>query len=223
MHAMTLPPALFDFLRELRDHNERAWFTANKDRYEQQVRGPCLDFIRAVGDLLPTFAPSFVAEPRPVGGSLFRIQRDTRFAHDKAPYKTNIGMQFRHRDAQRDVHAPGFYLHVEPGQCFIGAGMWHPDGPTLQRIRARIIEQPAAWAAARAGLSLGGDRLKRPPAGIAADHPLVEDLKFKDFVVMAPLTEADVLAAGFLDHYVGVARSHAPLVRFLCGAVGLPY
>ena len=103
--------ATFSFLEELAAHNNRAWFEANKSRYESVVREPALQFIAAMAPLLAEFAPHFRAEPRRVGGSLMRVHRDTRFSRDKSPYKTNIGIQFRHA-LGKDVHAPGFYLHV---------------------------------------------------------------------------------------------------------------
>ena len=113
MTTQPISPALFDFLRALRANNERPWFEANKARYREEVRDPMLDFIAAFAGPLAEISPHFRADPRPNGGSLFRIYRDTRFSKDKTPYKTNVGAHFRHA-AGRDAHAPGFYLHLEP-------------------------------------------------------------------------------------------------------------
>jgi len=106
---------------------------------------------------------------------MFRIYRDVRFAADKSPYKTHAAAQFRHR-AAKDVHAPGFYLHLEPGGCFVGVGIWHPDGPTLAAIRTALVADPPGWTGAigdrafKRAFTLGGDALKRPPQGFDPGH-----------------------------------------------------
>jgi uncharacterized protein (TIGR02453 family) len=143
-----LPPPfegeLFAFLRELRQHNDRNWFEAYKPRYETAVRIPALAFIEAMGPRLATISPHFRALAKKSGGSLMRVYRDTRFSKDKTPYKTNVGIQFRH-EAGRDVHCPGFYLHLEPGRCFLGAGIWRPDSKALRAIRDFIADNPGGW------------------------------------------------------------------------------
>jgi uncharacterized protein (TIGR02453 family) len=221
-------PALFTFLRQLKKNNDREWFTANKARYEEEIREPALDFIAGFAPRLYRISPHFLADPRPVGGSLFRIHRDTRFSKDKTPYKTHTGIQFRH-EAAKDVHAPGYYVHLEPGLVMVAAGVWHPDSSALVRIRAAIDADPAGWRRATTGkrfrerFELGGDSLKRPPAGFAADHPLIDDLKRKDFVAAARLEERDVTAADFDEKLVREFRTAAPFVAFLCEALELPF
>jgi len=221
-------PELFRFLRDLKTHNDRAWFAANKDRYEDEVKGPALDFVADVAPQLERVSPHFVADPRPSGGSLFRIHRDTRFAKDKSPYKTYVGIQFRH-ELGKDAHAPGFYLHLEPKSVFVGAGIWHPDQPTLARIREAIAHDPEAWRRATGGKSfpwrfrLAGESLKRAPAGFDPAHPLIEDLKRKDFICVASLTEKDVCATGFVEDFAGTCRDASPLVRYLCTTLDLPF
>jgi uncharacterized protein (TIGR02453 family) len=221
-------PELFAFLRDLKANNDREWFAANKRRYEEAVKEPALDFVEAFARPLHAISPHFVADPRPAGGSLFRIHRDTRFSKDKSPYKTNTGIQFRH-EAGRDVHAPGFYVHLEPGAAMVAAGVWHPDGEALSRIRAAIDAHPAGWRRASTGkrfrdrYELGGDSLKRPPAGYPADHPLVEDLKRKDFVAVARLADREVTAPGFDAALARDFRAASPFVAFLCAALDLPF
>ena len=162
--------ATLGFLDELAANNERAWFEENKPRYEALVREPALEFIAAMAAPLAKLAPHFRAEPRKIGGSLMRVFRDTRFARDKSPYKTNIGIQLRH-ELGKDVHAPGFYLHIATDECFFGAGCWHPEADALGRIRDLIAAQPKRWFAARddrkfaAHWALAGDGLTRPPRG----------------------------------------------------------
>jgi uncharacterized protein (TIGR02453 family) len=220
--------ATFRFLDEVAANNNRAWFEANKSRYESDVREPALEFIAEMGPLLDEFAPNFRAEPRKVGGSLMRVFRDTRFSRDKAPYKTNIGIQFRH-SLGKDVHAPGFYLHVSTSECFLGAGCWHPEADALGRIRSLVATKPERWFAARDDIkfsrqwTLAGDALTRPPRGYAVDHPALEDLKRKDFIALATLSSDDVISPRLLKLAGSRFASAAPLMRFLCKALGVPY
>lgn len=102
--AGSFTPDIFAFLRDLATNNNRAWFHENKQRFEDSVRQPALDFITDFVEPLETLSPHFVADSRTVGGSLFRIHRDTRFSKDKTPYKLNTGMHFRHERA-KDAHA----------------------------------------------------------------------------------------------------------------------
>jgi len=213
---------LFKFLGDLKVNNDRDWFSANKDRYEAHVRGPALDFVADFAPHLERISPHFVADPRPSGGSLFRIHRDTRFSKDKSPYKPYTGIQFRHERA-KDAHTPGFYLHLQPRSVFAGVGIWHPDAPTLARIREAIVEDPSTWKRATRGLTLTGDSLKRAPAGFDSEHPLIEDLRRKDFIAMVELTQGDVCSRGFLERFARTCEEGSPLVRFVCGALDLAY
>ena len=134
------PLEMLRFLNELSAHNNRSWFQANKSRYEEHLLEPSLAFIAAMVDPLAKISPHFRAVPKRMGGSLMRIYRDVRFAKDKRPYKTNVGIQFRH-ETGKDVHAPGFYFHIDPDEVFVGAGIWHPDSKTLGKIRKAIEQQ----------------------------------------------------------------------------------
>jgi uncharacterized protein (TIGR02453 family) len=228
MAAPSFSPTLFSFLEELAEHNERAWFKANRRRYEECVQEPALAFITDFATHLRRITPHLTAEARPVGGSLFRIQRDTRFARDKTPYKTNVGISFRHAQSA-DVHAPGYYLHLEPGETFAACGMWHPSGGELARVRDAIATDPDGWAAAAhrgpfaASFKLDGDSLVRPPRGYDPEHPMIADLKRKDFLGVATLSESTVLGPGFVEEYARLCRDAAPLMRFLCDAVEVPF
>jgi uncharacterized protein (TIGR02453 family) len=218
----------FAFLKDLAANNRRDWFEQNKARYEDEVKQPATRFITDFGPHLKKISTNFRADPRPVGGSLFRIHRDVRFAKDKSPYKTHTGIHFRHFEAG-DAHAPGFYLHIEPGEVFVGVGIWHPDGPTLEKIRTRIAEEPGEWKRAVKGkaftsrFELGGESLSRPPKGFAPDHPLIEDLKRKDFIGGVSLTEKHLTGASFLKDFAALCRAGGSLNRFICGALGIPY
>jgi len=221
-------PELFNYLRQLKRNNNREWFNKNKDRYIEEVQQPALDFIADVAPGLRKISKNFVADPRPVGGSLFRIYRDTRFSKDKTPYKVHVGITFPHRSA-KDVHEPGFYLHLEPGEAFLAAGIWRPESKSATAIREAIVERPAAWRkAAHAGVfsksfHLSAESLVRAPRGFDPDHPLVEDLKRKDFIGSRSLDEKTVTSARFLETFLGACRDSAPLMRFLCEALHIQY
>lgn len=221
-------PALFKFLNRLKKNNRREWFEDNKESYLSDVRDPMLRFISDFAPRLAEISPHFLADPRPVGGSLFRIYRDTRFSKDKSPYKIMAAAQFRHEEA-KDVHAPGFYLHLEPSNIFVGTGLWHPDNPTLTKIRDAIVEDTAGWkrilsrAAFKKNWALGGDSLRNPPRGYDSKHPLVEDLKRKDFISMRTFKEEDVCSEDFLARFHRACKQAAPFVEFLTRAVGLRF
>jgi uncharacterized protein (TIGR02453 family) len=218
----------FGFLRELTANNQRVWFEANKPRYEAVVLEPALAFVERMGPRLDKISKHFLAIPKRSGGSLMRIYRDTRFSRDKAPYKTNIGIQFRHEQG-RDIHAPGFYVHIEPDGCFLGAGLWHPEPAALHSIRTAIVEDPDAWRKAvsakgfRNHFELAGERLSRPPRGFPATAPYIEDLKFKDFIGISALGNAEVLTPGLDADVATRFRAAARLVAFLCAALSLPF
>lgn len=219
---------LFEFFRDLKENNQRGWFKTNKRRYEINVREPLLRFIADFGVILAAISPHYLADPRPVGGSLFRIYRDVRFSKDKSPYKTSAGVHFRHARG-RDVHAPGFYLHLEPGNVFAGAGIWHPDTRTLGKIREAIVDDPVLWeevvsgAKFKATFSLEGDSLKRAPQGYDPEHPLIEDLKRKDFIASITFTEDEACSPEFIDRFARVCRTASPFMEFFTAAVGLPW
>jgi len=216
------------FLDELAANNDKRWFEANKQRYESLVREPALEFIAAMGPPLETFAPFFRAEPRKAGGSLMRVFRDTRFSRDKSPYKTNVGIQFRHA-LGKDVHAPGFYVHIASDECFLGVGCWHPAADALWRIRAFIAAKHQHWIATRddktfsAQWALAGDSLMRPPRGYAADHPAIADLKRKDFMGISPLSVADITGAGLVKRAHERFAAASPFMQLLCEALDVPY
>ena len=224
---MALSDGLFGFLGELEDNNNREWFQAHKGRYEEQVKGPLLAFIGGFDDHLRRISAHFVADPRPVGGSLFRIYRDVRFSKDKSPYKTAAGIHFRHERA-KDVHAPGYYLHLETAACFAACGLWMPATAQAQQVRAAVDGDQLGWRAARqaaqaGGLALDGNSLKRPPRGYTADHPLIEDLKRKDFTVTTVLDQQTITAEEFPARLEELWSHTTPFMRFVTEALSLPF
>lgn len=220
--------ATLGFLRELEANNEREWFRANKARYETAVLEPALGFIQAMQAPLADFAPHFLANPGRVGGSLMRVYRDTRFSRNKLPYKTNIGIQFRH-EAAKDVHAPGYYVHVAPGEVFVGAGTWRPAAEPLRAIRERVAGRPGEWRRAVGDrgflrhFRLGGEALVRPPRGFDKAHPCIDDIRRTSFIAVKDLPDDSCLSAGFRRQVETAFRAATPFMQFLCKAVGVPF
>jgi uncharacterized protein (TIGR02453 family) len=219
----------FAFLAALARHNERAWFHAHKAEYERHVREP---FLALVADLQPAvvaFSPHFRADPRAQGGSLYRIQRDTRYAADKRPYKHWQGARFFHA-RRREVVAPIVYLHLEPGECFVGAGLWHIEPAIQRRVRQFIVDNPGAWSRAahapafRRRYFLDSDNmLVRPPRGYPEDHPHVEDLRRREFAAMRLLPDATMTGPRLRQVLERDIAALAPLVDYLCAALDLEF
>lgn len=223
------PKDFLAFFRELSRHNDREWFAANKARYLASVQQPMLAFIAAMDIPLGRIADCFVADARPSGGSMFRIYRDTRFAHDKTPYKEHASCQFRHV-AGKDAHAPGFYVHIEPKEIFFGGGIWRPPAPVLQQIREAIVADPERWKEVtrspsfrRRFRTLEGESLKRPPKGFPADHPLVDDLKRTSYFAVQTATSQAIASPKFVTEVVRSFQALAPFMEFLTDALSLPF
>ncbi|MCH9696048.1 MAG: DUF2461 domain-containing protein [Gammaproteobacteria bacterium] len=219
-------PRTLKFLRELNANNNREWFADNKSRYEEDVLDVALRFIQSMQDPLAEIAPHFTAVPQRMGGSLMRVYRDTRFSKNKLPYKTNIGIQFRHERA-KDVHSPGYYVHIDPDSVFLGVGMWRPDSDSLRQIRERISAKSAEWqravgsAAFKRHFSLGGESLKRPPRGFDPEHPLIDDIKRKSFIAVRDMSVDDCLKPQFQRSVETSFKQLTPYMDFLCKAVGV--
>jgi len=217
-----------EFFAGLAANNNRAWFQDHKPLYEEAVVTPMQAFITAMQPRLAKISSHFTADPRRSGGSMFRIYRDTRFSKDKTPYKTHAAAQFRHA-LGKDVHTPGFYVHLSPSEVFIATGIWRPDSASLAKIRQAIVDKPKAWREARddaafaKAFKLGGESLKRPPRGFDADHPLIEDLKRKDFIGSAELPPELMAQPAFLDVVADSFKASAPFVRFICRALAVPF
>jgi uncharacterized protein (TIGR02453 family) len=221
-------PALFRFLKDLAKNNDRTWFKKNQERFESDVREPLLRFITDLGPRMAKISEQIVVDARRSGGSMFRIHRDTRFSKDKSPYKTHAAAQFRHAWG-KDVHAPGYYLHLEPGSVFMAGGIWRPDSKAVTRIRAGIVHDPDGWKkvvrapAFRKRYALEGESLKRPPRTVPKDHPLMEDLKRKDFMAVARYDEKVACDAGFLTTFVKDCRGSSKLLAYLAGCLDIPW
>ncbi|MGH7740289.1 MAG: DUF2461 domain-containing protein [bacterium] len=221
-------PELFRFLKTLKRNNNRPWFLKNKEKYERLVRNPMLDFIGQLGPSLRKISPHLVVDNSPTRGSMFRIYRDARFSKDKTPYKTHVAARFP-ISRQREIHTPGYYLHLEPGQVFSGGGVWRPDAPALAQIRDYLLNHPREWKAILSNktfmkfCSPEGDKLQRPPKGYPVDHELIEYLKLKDFVFYTAFTEKQACSPDFMKRLVEAYAAAEPYMRFLTQALKMPW
>jgi uncharacterized protein (TIGR02453 family) len=224
-----LPKDFFAFFRELKANNNRTWFEDNKQRYRDSVQAPLSEFVSTMAPQVRKISKHFVCDPRPNGGSIFRIYRDVRFSKDKRPYKENAGCYFRHAGG-KDVHAPGFYMHFAPGEVFFGGGSWMPDPAALASIRTAIAARSAAWKKIAADGAfrktfgeVRGEALSRPPRGFDPGHPLIEDIKRKSFFAMHDAEPKLAQSPALVGEVAAALRAAGPLVRFLCAALDVPF
>lgn len=220
--------ATFQFLRDLAANNDREWFAANKTPYENVLRKPFLALIADLAGPLAKVSAHYRADARPQGGSLFRIHRDTRFSNDKRPYKTAAGAKLFH-ERTREIEAPVFYIHIAPGECFFGGGIWHGQPDTVKKVREFLADNPAAWKKAVRGKAFaslfeqGGESLTRPPRGFDPNHELIDDIKRKDFVAHRNFNDAMATSAELHPFLVESIKGLAPMIDYLCAAVELEF
>lgn len=219
----------FAFFRELKANNDRAWFETNKQRFRESVQVPMSAFIEAMAPRLAKISKNFTADPRPNGGSMFRIYRDVRFSKDKRPYKEHAACHFRHR-LGKDAHAPGFYMHFAPDEVFFGGGLWLPPPDALAKIRGAIATKPAAWKKVLSDKSFAarfdgvdGEALTRPPRGFDPAHPFIGDIKRKSFFAMSEGSVKLAQSPKLPDEVTEAFRAASPLMKFLCAALDVPY
>lgn len=222
------PKDFFAFFSELKDNNNRDWFAANKPRYVESVVTPMGEFIVDIAPHLKRISRFYRADPKPHGGSMFRIYRDARFSKDKTPYKTHAACHFRHQSG-RDAHAPGFYVHIETDGIHFGGGIWSPPTKELNLIRDLIMDSPAAWekllksSAIKQSGGIRGNSLKRPPRGFDADAKHIDDIKRKSFYVMREADAELALSPDLVDESVKAFRSAAQLNQFISDALDLAF
>ena len=204
-------------------------FSENKPRYREQVINPLVDFITDIAPRLEKISKYYVADPRVNGGSIFRIHRDVRFSKDKRPYKEHGACQFRHR-MKNDVHAPGFYVHLDPKEVFFGAGIWVPPSDALYDIRMGIYENEKEWIKMKKSIlksgffpGIEGDGLKRAPKGFEPDHPQIEDLKRKSFFAMRKVKISMTKSPEFIDEVEATFKAAKPLMKFLTDSLEVPF
>ena len=210
-------PDAIQFLADLAANNERAWFQPRKGDYERLLKEPLEALCVALAERFISTGLPLSADP---SRSPFRIYRDVRFSKDKSPYKTNIGAAFRWTgEGEGD---PGGYFHLEPGEAFVGGGMWHPEKPSLDAFRRLLDADPGRVHAiiddpvfVSTFGRLNGDRLSRVPQGYRADHPEAELLKLKDMTFGHRLSDADVYSADLPDRLIDSLARAVPVMRML--------
>ena len=221
------PPEAIQFLADLAVNNDRAWFQPRKDDFERLLKTPMEQLVVALGERFEARGIPLLADPK---RSPFRIYRDTRFSRDKSPYKTHYAATFPWIEddgagdrADDSPHGNGGYFNLQPGEMYIGGGMWMPEKPRLEAFRRALLEAPDRVQAAlddRAFVAwFGGARsheqLKRVPPGLPADHPLADLFRWKDVVFGRRLADADVTSPGLPDVLADGYAAAMPVFRFL--------
>lgn len=221
--------ASFKFLRGLARHNDKVWFNAHREEYEAHVKQPFLKLLTDLQSDLAEVSPHFRSDPKTVGGSLFRIYRDARYSTDKSPYKPWQGARLYH-ERRKQVAAPSFYIHLQPGESFVGAGLWHPEPDTQRRVRQFIFDNPTAWKEAAYGASFRrrfefeeSEKLTRPPRGFPADFEFIEDLKHRNFVFWRSIDDATMTGPRLRKTLATDIAALAPFVDYLCAALDLEF
>lgn len=210
------------FLTDLAKHNDREWFAAHKDRYEQARA----DVLALVAKLIPALAesdPEFPLETLP-GKCLMRIYRDIRFSKNKAPYKNNFGISFSVKN--KSGNGPEYYLQLQPGKSFFAAGYWMPEAPALKKIREEIDYNTSDFLDIITDPEFAGrftlseeDTLKKAPKGYDADHPHIQLLKLKSYIVSFPVADKDLFKPALQDELAAAFAAAYPFVRFIRSAL----
>lgn len=216
MSTTSLPASTLQFLRELRDNNEREWFNANKKRYQAEQQ----HMIAFAGALLDRMGQHDNLAPMSAKQSLFRIYRDVRFSKDKSPYKAHFSGQMKR--ATKWLRG-GYYFHIEPdGGSFVGGGFWEPNSADLKRIRQEIasdaepLRQIIAAPEFRETFGeLKGEQLKTAPQGYSQDHPNIDLLRYKQFLLSRSFTDKEVTSPDLLDKMVESFIRMRPFFNFM--------
>ncbi len=195
MEATSIPTSTFKFLKTLKENNNRPWFNEHK---------PAFQGIHAqFKTLAETLRNRMTHHDEIENLKVYRIYRDTRFSKDKTPYKTYLsGSMVRATKWRRG----GYYFHIEPGNSFLGGGFWGPNSDDLRRIRQEIAAEPQALRniLAEPGFQsyfggMEGDQVKTAPRGYAKDHPAVDLLRYKQYLLIHRFTDKEVKSKDFVD------------------------
>ena len=217
------PKQGLQFLKKLKRNNNRTWFESHKHEYEERLKLPMQSFIFSLQPHFSAFAPEFDLSPK---HSIFRIYRDVRFSNDKTPYKTHIAAHFVLRGKEKGFVGSGYYFHIEPGEVFIGGGIYMPDSDQLKKIRKAIAQDSDEFLSILGNRTfkkrfgkLEGNKLQRIPKGYDESHPMAEWLKLKQFFVGKSLPETSCHKASLIDSIAAICSDAAPFVKFLNRAV----
>jgi uncharacterized protein (TIGR02453 family) len=208
-----------EFMKALSVHNERDWFIKNRPQY-LDAKGNFEQFIQDVLDKITDFEP--ILKGLEVKSCVYRINRDIRFSNDKSPYKTHFGAFIVKGGKQNgDKHA-GYYIHIEPGKSIIAGGAYGPPSPWLSAIREKIDTEPEKFLKyiktkdfIKYFGTVDGERLKKAPKGYPSDHPNIDLLRLKSFLVVNEVNDKLVLSDKYLDHTISVLRTMKPFNDYL--------
>ncbi|MEM9549011.1 MAG: DUF2461 domain-containing protein [Bacteroidota bacterium] len=207
----TISKETFDFLKKLGNNNNRDWFTKNKPKYVL-AKDNVSEFAEA---LMEELGKHDHIEKKKV----FRIYRDVRFSKDKTPYKTNIGCSFTRATAKL---RGGMYLNIEPGNTFIGGGFWGPNAQDLKRIRNEFLFNADPFRKILNARKfkdyfgeLGGEELKTAPKGFDKEHPNIDLIRKKQYLIGRNFTDREALSKGFLNECNLTFKAMRPFFDFM--------
>jgi uncharacterized protein (TIGR02453 family) len=216
--AAFLRPEGLKFLRNLAKNNDREWFNERKAIYEAELKEPMLAIVRKVTDAMTGFAPNHI---RPAEKSLFRIYRDTRFSHDKRPYKTHVAAWWSHMGMEKTSGA-GYYFEISPSGVVIAAGAYMPEKEQLAAIRHWLLENHVAFrkllnrpAVGKTFSEFEGEALTRSPKGFPCEHPAMDLIKQKQWGLSTTLPAAAALKPDFAAVLIRHFKLLAPMVDAL--------
>jgi uncharacterized protein (TIGR02453 family) len=208
---------IFDFLAELNENNNRDWFQANKERY-QDIRLLHENLIKEIKSGISVFDP--LAATPSVKDCIFRIYRDVRFSKDKSPYKTHLGAYIAFGGSKSEK--AGYYFHISPGNSFAGGGIYQPSPEVLKKIRSEIYFDSETFKGILNNKpfkevydGLFEDKLTRPPKYFSPDFPDMELLKYKSYFVDKALTDKEMLSDSLVENLLEYYKTLAPLNVFL--------
>jgi len=217
-----IKPETLAFITDVAQNNNREWFAENKNRYET-AKSDVLAFVEQLIPRLAAIDPEFSIDTS-AKKCLLRIYRDVRFSKNKDPYKNNFGISFNIKGS--DIHGPGYYLHIQPGECFLGAGFWMPEASVLKSVREEIDYNTSEFLSIIEAKSFRNifslseeDKLKKAPKGYETSHPQIELLKLKSFIAICPLTDEEFLKPEIVDKLKTAFESVYPFILFLRNAV----
>lgn len=208
-----------DFLNQIKLNNNREWFLKNHPIY-LEARENFESFVQKLIDQIIEFEP--IMKGLEVKSCVYRFNRDIRFSNDKSPYKTHFGAFIVRGGKKNGDKYGGYYIHIEPGASIIAGGAYMPPAPWLSAIREKIDEEPDRFIKIinskefiRFFGQLTGEKLKKAPKGFPSDHPNVDLLKFKSYLVVNEVSDKMVLSDQYFEHTVNVMKAMKPLNDFL--------
>ncbi len=225
MNEINIPKSGFDFLKKLRRNNNRDWFLKNKFLYEENLKSPLQRVIVELEKVLSQKTPGIRFDPKK---SIYRINRDVRFSNNKDPYKTNIAASFISYRLNKKDESPGLYLHIEPGNCFIGGGLYMPSGEQIRKIRELINQDPLVFKKIISAPNvkkyfggLTGKKLKKAPRGTPVNHPNIELLRWTQFTYIKHYEDSAFQKGNLAKIVQKEFSSMMPLVNWLNKAMTL--